>query len=327
MSTNPWFFRNGTNVIGPVSAEVLRQFARSGHITPDTEVSRDGQKWISATELRGLSLAPKASVVSGLPAAAPPPVEFQPAEEGSAAASSDAPEEHAETGDAKTSSARHWITYAIFFACLFGIRSCQESNNRMSAKLSAARRFLMGSANYEFHCSDLQQKNKLQILSKPPLESPDDLKISGQLLLSNGSVVFVNGEFDPDSIIDQSLRPTHAHRTFTWAPREFELMRPQLDSVSFRCEFTSSDGSTRSGTIIIIDAENDPYRRLNQTSDRLSQSGATGSPGDRSSPTRPASLNRLARKPIASKNGPRLVSVEWTITDEGPQQRLLLLRE
>lgn len=61
MSTKEWFVRNGTDVIGPVSSQVLRQFAQSGVVTKLSHVSVDGLKWIPATKVHGLDLPPGAT--------------------------------------------------------------------------------------------------------------------------------------------------------------------------------------------------------------------------------------------------------------------------
>ncbi|HEY4310048.1 MAG TPA: DUF805 domain-containing protein [Pirellulales bacterium] len=50
-----WFYSQGGNRVGPVSAAQLRQFAESGTITPDDWVWKQGmQDWIPARRINGL---------------------------------------------------------------------------------------------------------------------------------------------------------------------------------------------------------------------------------------------------------------------------------
>jgi len=58
MPPKEWFVRNGTDIIGPVSSQILRQFAQSGLVNEASEVSLDGTKWVPATKVNGLDLRP-----------------------------------------------------------------------------------------------------------------------------------------------------------------------------------------------------------------------------------------------------------------------------
>ncbi len=56
-----WYVRRATGVLGPYSSAQLKQFAHDGRIQQWDLISRDGQKWIAASEVRTLEFGASSS--------------------------------------------------------------------------------------------------------------------------------------------------------------------------------------------------------------------------------------------------------------------------
>jgi hypothetical protein len=54
MSSQQWSIRIGADSVGPLTASELQLLAANGSIKPDTPVSPDGEKWWTASQVRGL---------------------------------------------------------------------------------------------------------------------------------------------------------------------------------------------------------------------------------------------------------------------------------
>lgn len=87
MSANQqWYVRTSKADRGPYSNEKLRRLAEAGKVKPDTLVSRDGEKWIKAEQIRGLEFAKRGRRRKPAPAGEPEPETHVPWYEGSSSA-------------------------------------------------------------------------------------------------------------------------------------------------------------------------------------------------------------------------------------------------
>jgi hypothetical protein len=75
-----WWYANGTQQQGPVSAQELKRLAAEGGLQPDALLWREGMaEWIAASSVRGLLPAAAPPVPAAPPAPVSPPAEAAPA--------------------------------------------------------------------------------------------------------------------------------------------------------------------------------------------------------------------------------------------------------
>ena len=49
-----WFYRAGTQEVGPVSSAQIRALVSDGTITPETALRKDDSNWMKASRIKGL---------------------------------------------------------------------------------------------------------------------------------------------------------------------------------------------------------------------------------------------------------------------------------
>jgi hypothetical protein len=72
-----WFYLCGGEIVGPLSANDLRDQFVAGQLTPETPVRRGGEgNWVPAKKVKGLCDAPPPAPVPPPPVAAAPPPQY-----------------------------------------------------------------------------------------------------------------------------------------------------------------------------------------------------------------------------------------------------------
>jgi hypothetical protein len=101
-----WYVRRPDCIDGPFTSNDVRQQASDGRIVPETRVSRDGQKWVKASQIRGLEFNTLPS--TGIPG---PASRDAKSADASSAATRMAPgvDESSVQGLAAAASNSHWV--------------------------------------------------------------------------------------------------------------------------------------------------------------------------------------------------------------------------